>query len=66
MIAQENETKEYRVRVTGYVEGEVCVEAQSADDAESKAEHLSVADIVHDGYEVDFINVVQVDEVEES
>ena len=26
----ENETKEYRVRFTGYVEGEVCVEAQSA------------------------------------
>tara|TARA_R110000823_G_C15583119_1_gene463304 strand:- start:196 stop:393 length:198 start_codon:yes stop_codon:yes gene_type:complete len=62
----ENETKEYRVRFTGYVEGEVCVEAQSADDAESKAEYLSVSDIVHDGYEIDFTNVVQVDEVEES
>ena len=66
MVDQENETKEYTVRLTGYVEGIAYVEAQSADDAESKAEHLSVSDIVHNGGEVDFINVIQVDEVEES
>ena len=66
MVDQENETKEYRVRLSGYVEGEAYVEAQSLDDAESKAEYLSVSDIVHDGGEIDFINVIQVDDAEES
>ena len=66
MIREENEMKQYTVRLTGYVEGIAYVEAQSADDAESKAEHLSVSDIVHDGGEIDFINVIQVDDAEES
>jgi len=66
MVDQENEMKQYTVRLTGYVEGIAYVEAQSADDAESKAEYLSVSDIVHSGGEVDFINVLQVDDAEES
>ncbi len=65
-IDKENETKEYRVRLSGYVEGEAYVEAQSADDAESKAEYLSVSDIVHHGGDIDFSNVLMVDAVEET
>tara|TARA_R100000664_G_scaffold19642_1_gene28774 strand:+ start:1831 stop:2040 length:210 start_codon:yes stop_codon:yes gene_type:complete len=65
-IDKENETKEYKVRLSGYVDAEVYIQAQSADDAESKAEHLSVSDIVHDGGEIDFINVIQVDDAEET
>ena len=66
MIREENETKEYKVRLSGYVDAEVYVLAQNGDDAHSKAEYLSVADIVHNGDEIDFVSVAQIDEVEES
>tara|TARA_X000001382_G_scaffold4514_3_gene4118 strand:- start:6627 stop:6827 length:201 start_codon:yes stop_codon:yes gene_type:complete len=64
MTDQENEIKEYRVRLSGYVEGEAYVEAQSLNDAESTAEYLSVSDIVHNGGDIDFSNVLMVDAVE--
>ena len=64
-IDKENETKEYKVCLSGHVEAEVYIQAQSADDAESKAEYLSVSDIVHNGDEIYFISLPQV-EVEET
>jgi|TARA_R100000030_G_C3239134_1_gene120185 hypothetical protein len=64
-IDKENETKEYKVCLSGHVDAEVYIQAQSADDAKSKAEYLSVSDIVHNGDEIDFISVAQIDEVTE-
>lgn len=65
-IDKENETKEYKVCLSGYVDAEVYIQAQNSDAAHSKAERLSVADIVHNGNEIDFISVAQIDEVEET
>tara|TARA_R100000781_G_scaffold55573_2_gene36168 strand:- start:285 stop:515 length:231 start_codon:yes stop_codon:yes gene_type:complete len=65
-IDKENETKEYKVCLSGHVDAEVYIQAQNSDVARTKANNLSVADIVHDGGEVDFISVAQIDEVEET
>jgi len=65
-IDKENEAKEYKVCLSGYVDAEVYIQAQNSDAAHSKAEHLSVSDIVHNGGEVNFISVAQIDEVEET